>query len=416
MSLPSKRDRINQRVPRLLWQQVADDLRAEIERGEMTERLPGEHELADQYGVSRDTIRRAIQELATEGLLVVLHGRGRSWPSRQSSCRSRQDARSGRIRLIRYKLSYARYEKTGRAVTHPRQARTLRPIVDTVLIRSRETGLALSAAPEFGSDGAWPPVATDWLPLRWELFDAPSLKWIHSGAIAAHAISLRFGTDKDRGEPLLAENALSDEFLYDSIFADINEVRIVFSDQRRTTFDLNSEKIVDRDFDAENRELRRLVHLVRWRRRDPITRLPPGATHEMTHSVTTGLSAEHSQMLADSLGLRLGGNAGGIQANLSSQLQQEFGLRLEITSQEQRGTKLTLSNQRWNRYRLFALWHVDHRITVDALTTGGEQKSMEAWKFAGVMDVIRPAWESRGSTEFVTDSAPHLTYTEVRRS
>jgi hypothetical protein len=37
---------------------------------------PGELELADQYGVSRDTIRRAIQELVSENRLVVLHGRG----------------------------------------------------------------------------------------------------------------------------------------------------------------------------------------------------------------------------------------------------------------------------------------------------------------------------------------------------
>ena len=40
------------------------------------DRLPGELELAEQYGVSRDTIRRAIQELVTSGRLVVLHGRG----------------------------------------------------------------------------------------------------------------------------------------------------------------------------------------------------------------------------------------------------------------------------------------------------------------------------------------------------
>jgi DNA-binding GntR family transcriptional regulator len=78
MSLPDKRDRINHRAPHLLWQQVADDLQADMDSGELAEdaRLPGELELAEQYGVSRDTIRRAIQELASEGLLVVLHGRG----------------------------------------------------------------------------------------------------------------------------------------------------------------------------------------------------------------------------------------------------------------------------------------------------------------------------------------------------
>lgn len=78
MSLPDKRARINHRTPRLLWQQVCDDLRAEMDSGELPAdtRLPGELELADQYGVSRDTIRRAIQELVSENRLVVLHGRG----------------------------------------------------------------------------------------------------------------------------------------------------------------------------------------------------------------------------------------------------------------------------------------------------------------------------------------------------
>ncbi|HYZ54313.1 MAG TPA: GntR family transcriptional regulator [Streptosporangiaceae bacterium] len=78
MSLPDKRSRIDHRQPRLLWRQVYDDLRAEIESGELQPdaRLPGEFELAEQYGVSRDTIRRAIQELVSEDRLVVLHGRG----------------------------------------------------------------------------------------------------------------------------------------------------------------------------------------------------------------------------------------------------------------------------------------------------------------------------------------------------
>src|SRR5579859_8027297 len=78
MSLPDKRDRIDHRAPKLLWQQVADDLRSELDSGALAAdaRLPGELELADQYGVSRDTIRRAIQELVSEDRLVVLHGRG----------------------------------------------------------------------------------------------------------------------------------------------------------------------------------------------------------------------------------------------------------------------------------------------------------------------------------------------------
>ena len=49
-----------------------------MESGELAKdaRLPGELELADQYGVSRDTIRPMIQELMSENRLVVLHGRG----------------------------------------------------------------------------------------------------------------------------------------------------------------------------------------------------------------------------------------------------------------------------------------------------------------------------------------------------
>jgi DNA-binding GntR family transcriptional regulator len=78
VSWPDRSDRINFRAPRLLWKQVADDLRAEIQSGELPPgaKLPGEAEMAKQYGVSRDTIRRATSALAEDGLLVILHGRG----------------------------------------------------------------------------------------------------------------------------------------------------------------------------------------------------------------------------------------------------------------------------------------------------------------------------------------------------
>jgi DNA-binding GntR family transcriptional regulator len=78
MSLPDKRDRIDHRAPRLLWRQVYDDVLSDIRSGELPDgaRLPSEFEMAEQYGVSRDVIRRAKEELAGEGWLVVLHGRG----------------------------------------------------------------------------------------------------------------------------------------------------------------------------------------------------------------------------------------------------------------------------------------------------------------------------------------------------
>ena len=66
MSLPDKRDRISHRAPRLLWQQVYDDLIGDIRSGVLAvdDRLPSELDLAEQYGVSRDVIRRAKEELA----------------------------------------------------------------------------------------------------------------------------------------------------------------------------------------------------------------------------------------------------------------------------------------------------------------------------------------------------------------
>ena len=69
MSLPDKRDRISHRAPRLLWQQVYDDVLSEIRSGVLVvdDRLPSEFEMAEQYGVSRDVIRRAKEELASQG-------------------------------------------------------------------------------------------------------------------------------------------------------------------------------------------------------------------------------------------------------------------------------------------------------------------------------------------------------------
>jgi DNA-binding GntR family transcriptional regulator len=78
MSLNDRSSRINHGAARPLWQQVADDLRAEIQSGRLPAeaRLPSESELGIQYGVSRVTVRHAIKALSEEGLVEAVHGRG----------------------------------------------------------------------------------------------------------------------------------------------------------------------------------------------------------------------------------------------------------------------------------------------------------------------------------------------------
>lgn len=60
------------------FRQVAADLRARITAGDYTpgQRLPSERELVEHYGVSRPTIRDAVNLLRTEGAVVAEHGRG----------------------------------------------------------------------------------------------------------------------------------------------------------------------------------------------------------------------------------------------------------------------------------------------------------------------------------------------------
>lgn len=61
-----------------LWTAIADDLRDAIAAGRYRDamRLPTEAELASRFGVNRHTVRRALAELAAEGLVVARRGAG----------------------------------------------------------------------------------------------------------------------------------------------------------------------------------------------------------------------------------------------------------------------------------------------------------------------------------------------------
>jgi GntR family transcriptional regulator, phosphonate transport system regulatory protein len=61
-----------------LWRRIADDLEQAIMTGTHAtgDRLPGEVEIADRFGVNRHTVRRALAELAERGLVRAERGSG----------------------------------------------------------------------------------------------------------------------------------------------------------------------------------------------------------------------------------------------------------------------------------------------------------------------------------------------------
>lgn len=63
-----------QRVP--LYQQVADDLLIQVRRGAAHDLLPSEPELTRRYGVSRGTVKQALDTLEQHGLIYRRQGKG----------------------------------------------------------------------------------------------------------------------------------------------------------------------------------------------------------------------------------------------------------------------------------------------------------------------------------------------------
>ncbi|MCX4907957.1 MULTISPECIES: winged helix-turn-helix domain-containing protein [Streptomyces] len=61
-----------------VYMQMADHIAARIASGELRPgaRLPGERDLAEEYGVAHLTARRATRELRERGLVVTLPAKG----------------------------------------------------------------------------------------------------------------------------------------------------------------------------------------------------------------------------------------------------------------------------------------------------------------------------------------------------
>ena len=68
--------RIDDADPRWPYEQIADQLRDAISRGDIGPRLPTVEDLAEQAQTSTTTIQRALKVLKDEGLITGAPGRG----------------------------------------------------------------------------------------------------------------------------------------------------------------------------------------------------------------------------------------------------------------------------------------------------------------------------------------------------
>ena len=67
---------VDRNSPVPLWNQVLEDLRLRLDKGDFVDEFPTDVQLRDQYQVSRQTVREALRRLQDEGLIERGRGRG----------------------------------------------------------------------------------------------------------------------------------------------------------------------------------------------------------------------------------------------------------------------------------------------------------------------------------------------------
>ncbi|MFJ9551463.1 GntR family transcriptional regulator [Streptomyces erythrochromogenes] len=69
---------LDRRGPELVYMAVADDVAAQIARGALRsgDRIPGELQMTETYGIARMTVARAVRELRERGLVQTVRGKG----------------------------------------------------------------------------------------------------------------------------------------------------------------------------------------------------------------------------------------------------------------------------------------------------------------------------------------------------
>jgi DNA-binding GntR family transcriptional regulator len=67
---------VDENSPLPYWEQLANILRERIRTGEIQHRVPSLNTLTQEFGLSRNTVIKAISALEADGLVVARQGRG----------------------------------------------------------------------------------------------------------------------------------------------------------------------------------------------------------------------------------------------------------------------------------------------------------------------------------------------------
>ena len=87
-------------LPLTKYHQIYLVLREQLQEGRFADGLPAETMLAEQFGVGRVTVRRALEQLVEEGLIVRVAGRG-TFPTTRRSNPLATAAAKGQVRPTR---------------------------------------------------------------------------------------------------------------------------------------------------------------------------------------------------------------------------------------------------------------------------------------------------------------------------
>jgi len=140
-------------------------------------------------------------------------------------------------------------------------------------------------------------------------------------------------------------------------------------------------------------EVRRIRVYQRWMRDSPITQLAPGSSASREVEIVVGVSEQTTLEIGAQMGI---GKL--TPANLSGQVSARISEVLTLTRQEKLAFRINLDNSGdKDQYRIFAIWHVEDTIEVDALQSN-----------AGAL-----TWKRLAGTSFAPSESAVLTSREI---